>query len=145
MENNYFKPDTEDLRIGYECEIGNKGYAEDFQGKNWRNIIIGKKDAYRDDSFPYYDLFVDYEDGLEDIRVQYLTKEQIESEGWDYDRQSSDILYFDRRPYTLEYNLTNRILLIGGDLHYPSYRGECKDINTFRFLVKLLRLNEKSI
>jgi hypothetical protein len=58
MENDkYFTPDIEDLRVGYECDL------------------LGSKIVIED----RHDLDLSFDHPL---RTPYLTKEQIEAEGW---------------------------------------------------------------
>jgi hypothetical protein len=72
---------------------------------------------------------------------EYLTKEQIEAEGWK--QISSEILthgYFLKGECRLEL-LEDSIICIRNGYWYPEntiYKGECKDINTFRKIIKLL-------
>lgn len=75
----YFTPDIEDIRVGYVCEV-NYHYPEvvweestvsdNFHFQNWTSRIADKA-----------------------IRVPYLTKEQIEAEGWIYKGKSIDIWF----------------------------------------------------
>ena len=75
MENRYFTPEIEDIHIGYQCEIlwNQNMLSED----NWYKIEIG------DNQTKDFD-FIDYIERIENskLRVPYLTKEQIEKEGW---------------------------------------------------------------
>jgi hypothetical protein len=156
MENKYFTPDIEDICIGYEYEkysIGLQMVYGRFLPDNerddelkWRpNIIKCGSDilgleagSYPNEDEPYKafkTLWKDY------IRVPYLTKEQIEAEGWK--QISSEILthgYFLKGECRLEL-LEDSIICIRNGYWYPEntiYKGECKDINTFRKIIKLL-------
>ena len=66
----YFVPDIEDIRVGYECEIKPTGSEE----LDWMPYVING-----DTAFKYYKT---KGKGATSIRVPYLTKEQIEAEGW---------------------------------------------------------------
>ena len=135
MENNkYFTPDIEDVYVGYElewkCKIRNQDWEKTICDTDLISIIY---DEYEHADFeePYNEQF----------RVPYLTKEQIEAEGWKFDYNLGDFDYYikkinDKEEYELEFcykeciniNIWKRTL----------YHGECKDINTFRKLIKLL-------
>lgn len=151
MENKYFTPSLEDIRVGYECEIcPNLGFDD-----NWVKVVgrceeipgNGVKDGNLDDLT--YDCLVD---GYIGIRVPYLTKEQIEAEGWEFveSNKSINILTFkiiinDHSWYELDYFTDSKTLIITkyyihGDEDLGLYNGECKDINTFRYITKLLRI-----
>jgi hypothetical protein len=138
MENKYFTPNIEDLCIGYELEIR--------QANKWLSHKIQSNDCFCD--------FID----MDGYRVPYLNKEQIEAEGWtsfitEYERDivTEKMIYTffkEDRNYMLGWNFnTNKITLIIKDpslvLDYytePTFRGECKDINTFRKIIKLLKI-----
>jgi hypothetical protein len=145
MENNkYFTPDIEDLCIGYELELLCVIEGSNEKEETWKNTII-------------YNLYVENkEEFIKSVRVPYLTKEQIEAEGWIYKTKSTD-LWFERKEIFLRedgYHLQNIKLQYGlhdyrlkisfvyvGDNEEESvnaYLGKCKDINTFRKIIKLL-------
>ena len=84
------------------------------------------------------------------IRTLYLTKEQIESEGWTIGNTGglecgcvNGICMFSKRPWTLGYNFKNKCMKIStlGDSSDIRYEGECKSINEFRTIIKLLKIN----
>jgi hypothetical protein len=145
MENNkYFTPDIEDLCIGYELEVN----------YNFKlNDIFNKKII---DSFEQLADIHSRMVGDCVIKVLYLTKEQIEAEGWtsfvtEYEgdivpEKMTYTFFREDRNYMLGWWFnTNKITLIIKDPslvsdYYtePTFRGECKDINTFRKIIKLL-------
>jgi hypothetical protein len=119
MENKYFTPDIEDICIGYELEhLSAAGY------------ITTKFEI--DSSLPALQELIK----LNQVRVPYLTKEQIEAEGWE---RTGGILYR-KNNYDLGYREDNKRLKIAtiGKDSYNLFIGECKDINTFRKIIKLL-------
>lgn len=72
MENKHFTPEIKDLRVGYECEM--KVYNED----RWVKLVFGNLDFST-----VLDRDKDGKYSVPDcIKTPYLTKEQIESEGW---------------------------------------------------------------
>ena len=69
MENKYFTPDITDIRVGYEAEFDLAGFGKE----GWQFVKFqGVDKAVR----------CYHEKGL--YRVPYLTKEQIEAEGWEF-------------------------------------------------------------
>lgn len=148
MENKYFTPDIEDLCIGYECELLMN-----------TNVSIINPTSNAPEFKPFIfeknkiELLIELYDS---IRVPYLTKEQIEAEGWtsfiteykgDIVPENMTYTFFrEDRNYMLGWNFnTNKITLIIKDpslvenyYNEPTFRGECKDINTFRKIIKLL-------
>jgi hypothetical protein len=116
MENKYFTPDIEDMSVGCEYELYH-------QEDGWKKVIFSAWENFNYDAFIY--CLKDKE-----VRVPYLTKEQIEAEGYSLTAM----------------NKGKYIKYSGGDLHIydhngdTSYLGECKDINTFRKIIKLLKI-----
>lgn len=156
MENKYFIPDIEDLCVGYECEYNfARAYTNefDFVKISYKDVTPGKG-GYTNELTNMIHLI---DDGAAVIRVPYLTKEQIENEGWTYKTRSTD-LWFERKEIFLRYDgyhLENIKLQYGlhdyrlkisfvyvGDNEESTnaYLGECKDINTFRKIIKLLKI-----
>ena len=122
MENKYFTPDIEDIRVGYECETMPSMMHEQ-DDTLWRKCL----------SLTAHDI-KEIEDQWLDIRVPYLTQEQLEAEGWKpRENNLSWKPYLDKGPYSLLYH--KRLEITGPNI---SYLGECKDINTFRYICKLL-------
>ena len=167
QENKYYTPDISELYVGYECQIGNTGYAEDFEGVNWRNIVLGKRDEENSSSYPYYDLFADIADSLFQIRTKYLDQSDIESCGWENCRKLTDWfgkndklnqVAFDKENMMLGYDYDTHILVIAVKdptksedgktevFDYPRnakwFRGECKSINELRTIMKFLKITE---
>lgn len=155
MENKYFTPNIEDLCVGYECEYNfAKAYTNDF-----KFVKIGYKDdeGYTNELTDMIHLI---DDGAAAIRVPYLTKEQIEAEGWEYVKNTNtvdvDICHiFNKNNYMLGwFPLINKIAVLVRDpskafdekgilIEYNNterYTGSCKDINTFRKICKLLEI-----
>jgi len=129
MDDKYFVPDIEDLRVGYEYE---KFF--EYLDPQWISMIIND----------YLDMEVD----LDQMRVPYLTKEQIEAEGWKVVGNNNQFDYFTKDKYQLDFlingyggeNTVPYTISIGEDLYYPGYNGQCKSINEFRFICKLLKI-----
>jgi hypothetical protein len=150
MENKYFTPDIEDIHVGYECEILNN--KEKWNKINMPSIFIPK----------CVNKVTERNGWLETnkLRVSYLTKEQIEAEGWEYVKNTNKVdvgicHIFDKNNYMLGwFPLINKIALLVRDpskafdkngilVEYNNterYTGSCKDINTFRKICKLLEI-----
>lgn len=155
MENKYFTPDIEDIRVGYECE-----YMSPSLG--WIKLIVADyhfktniPEGYNGISIFNISEYLKQENW---IRVPYLTKEQIEAEGWKpvdlkgfayrYGVPSfrhgftkgNFIAVLDTRKYHIEISAAD-VTLIDFLPEFPEmFRVTipCKDINTFRYICKLL-------
>ena len=140
-ENQYFTPSIEDIRVGYQCELAIPiNYGRD---TGWFKTKIDIDDLSRPDAIYHYQTcIID-----EKIRVPYLTKEQIEAEGWKIlSREVKkppykvDWINAQKGQYVLWINLALHDSMHMGisDKIYNVFRGQCKDINTFRYICKLL-------
>jgi hypothetical protein len=134
MENKYFTPDIEDIHVGYECELLMN-----------TNVSILNPTSNAPEFKPFIfeknkiELLIELYDS---IRVPYLTKEQIEAEGWKFDYNLGDFDYYiktvNNTEYELEFCYKERINI--NIWKRTLYHGECKDINTFRKIIKLLEI-----
>jgi len=152
MEDNlkYFQPEISDIRVGYECEI------QDIMPVEWKKEIICKFHRLEDLS-----KWVD----RNEIRVPYLTKEQIESCGFILKAKSIDHWFEineDKRFGTglqnfggykcynvfLNYGFRDHKLKIKGDFTGGEkfdkaetlFEGECKCINELRQILKQIHI-----
>lgn len=146
MENKYFTPDIEDIRVGYE-------YEQHFETEDWQPSVYSETHA----NLFNFKCWIK----LGRIRVPYLTKEQIEVEGWEY--QTTNKI---RNWYEIEspenggnwygYYIYKAQLIHDSEMKYVKisfcfdcanwetvFEGECKDINTLRSVMKLLRMKIK--
>jgi hypothetical protein len=150
MAEMYYTPCIEDIRIGYECEKRESIYDNTLKVRGtgeWEKItvdITGHRNRLGR-LIHFYPMI--------ELRVPFLTKEQIEAEGWKYTGRGTDIwfkkegiiLRDDGHHFTeivLQYGLHDHRLAIrpkfvGGE-EDKFFEGECKDINTFRLIMKLL-------
>jgi hypothetical protein len=134
MENKYFTPDIEDFHIGYELQLYN------LTEKLWENVVLGKEIMYR---FCYDPKEKKTSD--EFVRVPCLTKEQIEAEGWKHTGgkliSGANQLYEKKEKYSpvIIYSTDSRKIKIeDSEGNTLLETVECKDINTFRKIIKLL-------
>ena len=148
MENKYFTPDIEDIRVGYECEI----WWCCGEPREWVKTIATLEDEEEYAKLTVSDIALRIGHG--DVRVPYLTKEQIEAEGWEYVKNTNTVCHiFNKNNYMLGwFPLINKIAVLVRDpskafdekgilIEYNNterYTGSCKDINTFRKIIKLL-------
>ena len=142
MENKYFTPDISEMYVGCEFEMN------DTWG-GWKKLIL-TEDLLKNpmvglgsgnERAPWYWKF----------RIPYLTKEQIESEGWKERTLNSNekaLLLFSKNGYDLRiyknYICRFSELIVGAGI-MPNwdkvlFEGKCKDINTFRKICKLLEI-----
>jgi hypothetical protein len=138
MENKYFVPDIEDLHVGYELETE----VHDFlKGFSWESVIIDV-DTISSVCKSYKHI---------KVRVPYLTKEQLEAEGWkEYKLNDNEQAFglYKKSGYNLRFYENNIYcfseLMVGRGMEdcwdKILYEGECKDINTFRKICKLLNI-----
>lgn len=141
----YYTPEKEDIRIGYQCEtqkvIQAWTHSIDFiirtdltYDENWELTII---------DLPLSgNLSVDHCLELlesEHLRVPYLTKEQIEAEGW---VESHSHGVFEKGDFKLGYlgNEDNSPQIWIKCIYHMKYEGDCKSINELRYISKLLKI-----
>lgn len=135
MENKYFTPDITDIRVGYEAEFDLAGFGKE----GWQFVKFqGVDKAVR----------CYHEKGL--YRVPYLTKEQIEAEGWDViGVYPNGATLHKKDKYELMFLEGCRLVItrvwksFEGEPDEKTHRkdvynGEGKCINTFRYITKLL-------
>ena len=151
MENKYFTPDMEDFHIGYECEISTPTIWK--SGKFPEILELNSElDEFGKDSLMKAAHAI--------LRVPYITKEQIEAEGWELqnvllkDDDGNDMFSTGFVKSIDEYHWYELVLQEDNKIfiQYKWYRnsvaqlcrtvyyGKCKDINTFRKICKLLEI-----
>lgn len=141
MENKYYIPNIEDLRVGYLCEIHN--YNE-FNEDEWVGCVIGEaynsKDSLRNResvTLPFPEL----------LRTPYLTKEQIEKEGWnlvgELDLKNHYYGNFIKNGNELRFWTNDSYVEIFDKYEDILYQGTCPSINEFRTICKLLNIKNE--
>ncbi len=137
-EEQYYTPVIEDICSGYEYEVNDGG--------KWEKITEFSN-AYLYDDNPHYAIMKDIEAGK--IRVPYLTKEQIEAEGWKHQCQVDDDTYrFTKKSgvehhhinFSLEIDFRRKFLSITTGPQDYILTKNCKSINEFRTIIKLLEI-----
>ena len=132
MENNYYTPELSDLHLGYECEVK--------VGEGWEKTNL--TDSIQ---FPHVELRL----SQGRLRTPYLTKEQIEAEGWKSKTEYTGKFrfVFEKGNSWLAWNPEeNMMTIVPIDPskefyeHNVRYAGSCPSINEFRKITKLLRI-----
>jgi len=161
MENKYYTPDIEDIRVGYEGEINwSRGYSETF---------VPFKITVQNEDFAYTGLLSEIVDAMDDgyaeVKTPYLTKEQIEAEGFTFKGKGVDDWYemgiekafntdlhnfsgYKAYNVFLQYGKHDNRLKIRGDFSGGAkmnegevlFDGECKSINELRQILKLIHI-----
>lgn len=155
LHSNYFTPSIEDIHIGYECEkriLDFSVYRNFPSPEVYEQWLLGKEaefEPFKVDGATIKFVETSGRNNTDKgncvgiLRVPYLTKEQIEKEGW-------KILEIPKRwilhgkTMELSYNLENKKLtpLPAGSqnvqLGQMNVSLDCKDINTFRKICKLI-------
>lgn len=127
----YFVPEIEDFHIGYEFE---------FQGvpKGWHKMIFSEENSLKNMRYNIEKL-------KDAVRVSYLSQEQIENEGWmnfgsipqaGMIHMKKDTQY---DPLLLSYHMNTKMMIIE-TIRDVLFSGECKSINEFRYICKLLKI-----
>lgn len=155
MDSKYYVPEIEDIRIGYEYE---EFYSRD---DNWYKGKV--------EDFEEADLIIKEKLPYDSIRTAYLTKEQIEAEGWIFLKKveegytkmrfsDNNYLYFSKGDLSLRsgnwdkfqmrYQLDSQMAHITGKaritgVHYRmlTFYGLCPSVNELRYISKLLGIN----
>lgn len=146
----YYTPAIEDIRVGYELEYHNWSMDEmgvpELNYDRWDKTILEKWNVEN---------LVKY--GVKGVRVPYITKEQIEAEGWAVITEES--LYkgmlttvkdnghtYYCRIYDGQNIFISQYRPASGNLWSMSMKstlfdGKCPSINEFRYICKLLNIN----
>lgn len=131
-EKKYFIPRSEDFVVPYTCES--------WKEFGWFDHIYYSQTAFINDK------------GAKRLRTPYLTKEQIEKEGWKYEPSIGLVIAhkFTKGDYILNWFWNDKKIFIykmkklwPGSVNYelePLYKGICPSINEFRTIMKLLNI-----
>lgn len=139
MKKEYFTPNVEDIHVEYECEI---------LKEKWEHFVFNVEEI-----IPVFGRVNSKTVLSEKIRVPYLTKEQIEAEGWKEEQMYINgtfvmILGELNEGYELMFAEGNSQIVItkvwtlfDDQVKRDNiFKGNCKDINTFRKIIKLLEI-----
>lgn len=129
----YYTPAVEDIFVGYEGEY----QRLDDRPDKWRKIV--------------YDGCCDPHCFANDfcVRTPYLTREQIEAEGWKCYDTPADVMKFEdgfllyRNNINLRYfNSTKQLRLLKKPMDI-FFEGHCPSINEFRRICKMVGIEKK--
>lgn len=152
MNNKYYVPEISDIHVGYECEINPSPKLNPY---NWnKHIVAGNRVFMSDDFYRIHEWVSHYETLETYMRTSYLTREQIEAEGWKRIEQSeTESAYYRKEGNYNTYFVLRQIIHQLGDKHKiiikvvmpPNERltlfsGLCPSINEFRTIMKYLNI-----
>lgn len=130
----YFTPNIEDIRVGYEGWYFNSCIDElgvpELNYARWEKTILNKG---------MVETILEY--GVREFKSAYLTKEQIEAEGWEHKWYEKGIHSWVKGELVLTTFDDFQRIKINYETGYQLFDGECKDINTFRYICKLLNID----
>lgn len=163
MENKYYTPEIEDLRVGYTLESNNLLNTNNSLLNGWGSITLEKEhyQASNDDLSNVEHIFHDLKEGK--IRTKYLDKQDIESLGWKFNYLGKDdwfkgnltIIAYNEIDYPFElwfkldkywlgfYKGVYKIVIIEKREGFPNneiikFSGNCPSINELKYIQKLL-------
>lgn len=145
----YYKPDLEDIRVGYECRAVNTYFLPSEWGEE-KTLGPLKAMSREDIAYSFKSSW--------NFRTPYLTREQIETEGWTHiggqlmssGRQdfTKTHTYYDgvvRNTELKFYSQEHRIEISYDCGEYHNcviFEGSCPSINEFRYICKLLNFKK---
>lgn len=146
---NYYTPDISDFFVGYECEIlypFNKAETE----YSFKYNPNPSEDRWVEHVFKHG--HIDSWEGIlietiDEYRTSYLTKEQIEAEGWTllppssylpYARPEEQLDRLYKNGWSIQHKPFKKILVIINHVEMIQYFGKCPSINEFRKICKLI-------
>ena len=127
----YYTPDIDELYVGYELEL-----------QNIENAQWGRYTITSDEDFGNFMDALSISECLQEemIRTKYLTKEQLEAEGWVEVKFKSIYPCFKKGDAHLEFD-ENDAYIYGCDPYDDVwYKGTCRSINELRKIIKLLNI-----
>lgn len=163
MENKYYTPKLEELFVGYEClryDIESQyhptgGGVEGWLDNMYKPHLVCNPFSSNSGDYNMLAYAKHIENG--NIRTPFLTKEQIEAEGWNDIGRSID-LWWDKkgsfqigswtsRRIVMHYgmhghigNTDKRMYIFADDMgmDHPLFEGQINSINEFRTIIRLL-------
>ena len=129
----YYIPSLDDIRIGYECEVYEQSTDKLIPQREWYKAVISWGQITRKTIAITNCKRLIKENHL---RTQFLTKEQIEAEGWKGEKPG---IFNKGENLLMWWDWLNRIEIDTGGCE-NGYGGECRCINDFRLICKLLKI-----
>lgn len=131
----YFTPEIEDLRIGYECEVYDQASTKLIKDIRWHRVIIDKSYTNAGETIAFNSVLKYLK--KECIRVRYLDEEILIDNGW-YPVDDIRFPEYVKDQFRLEL-LGERTIAISKNENIL-FCGKCRDINTLRYISKLIGL-----
>lgn len=146
--NKYYTPRIEDITIGYECEIYEQSTNKLIKSVNWHivSVVLGNSEYGETVAINKITNYLKQNK----IRVPYLTKENIESEGWvfrgsicsDSSCKGWELSFIkDGMKYNFSFTQNYQAHIYTWDSTegtHTIFRGVIKSINEFRYITKEL-------
>lgn len=129
----YYTPLIEDIRVGYEYEALIHYFTT---GYEWEKKVL--------DLHTLQGILNTYRGKITGLRTPYLTKEQVEKEGWEGIEELDNFGAFTTTKnksgiiYKLTWSSDLQLQIWDTNFIQCVFHGECKSINEFRYLCKLL-------
>ena len=121
-----YTPQIEDIRTGYEFEI--------FRERD--NTWWDSKTTFPNESLDW--IINKLKEGR--LRVAYLTKEQIEKDGWKNTHFREDLSGYNKGKFNLSFYHDNSFIRIWNGNEVIVFEGKCPSINELRQIMKLLEI-----
>jgi len=136
----YFIPKIEDLKENYQFEYQEYDEELDIFKDNWIKTNFDSREGLGHD--------LTYQFQSENVRCEFLTKEQIKAEGWKeiFNRHDGfgKYSYFQKGTTHITFQEKEHLIEIHNDEDYDEhktwYNGKCRCINEFRTICKLLEI-----
>ena len=127
----YFVPQIEDIRVGYECETYATFFNVDMnvQRQEWTKLQL-IPNAVKS--------IISKDVPIDKVRTPYLTKKQIEAEGWKFDYGLMDHMFFSKECAALVWFGRSNSIEVQQPANLVVYNGHCPSINEFRYITKKL-------
>lgn len=146
MEKKYYKPEIEDIRVGYECEILSNHHTSkgEIAETVWSSYIFTPM-TIETGNIKIKDVL----GMIFEVRTPYLTKEQIEAEGWtaenltgSFSKQIGEYTFFIRKRSIDDIEIVKIKTIENGvkNSYRTIFNGKCPSINEFRYIIKLLNI-----
>jgi hypothetical protein len=136
----YFIPKIEDLKENYQFEYQEYDEELDIFKDNWIKTNFDSREGLGHD--------LTYQFQSENVRCEFLTKEQIKAEGWKeiFNRHDGfgKYSYFQKGTTHITFQEKEHLIEIHNDEDYDEhktwYNGKCRCINEFRAIMKFLEM-----
>ena len=135
-DNKYYTPTIDEFGHGFQYEIKLEGPNNLKSGTSihWIPFTFG--------AGPFGNTFAEVEDYLIKgiVRVPYLSKEDIQAEGWELEEQGKGVQYYRKGKYTLEFDSRDHSVEIQFNGYEDKIRfcGKIKNASEFKRILKMI-------